>query len=34
VTAIDPDGEVINVYVQPPINDELRDLLGLITGTG
>lgn len=34
VTAIDPNGEVINVYMRPPINDELRDLLGLITGTG
>ncbi len=31
VTVVDPDGEVVDVFMQPPIDDELRDLLESIT---
>ncbi|MCJ7780924.1 MAG: redoxin domain-containing protein, partial [Acidimicrobiia bacterium] len=33
-TVIDPDGQVVDVFTQPPIDDELRDLLALIAGEG
>jgi peroxiredoxin len=34
VTVIDPDGQVVDVFVKPPIDDELWDLLALIAGGG
>jgi peroxiredoxin len=32
VTVVDPNGEVVDVFMRPPIDDDLRDLLESITG--
>lgn len=34
VTVVDPDGVVVDVFMRPPIDDELRDLLNSITDGG
>ncbi len=34
VTVVDPDGVVVDVFMRPPIDDELRNLLNSITDGG